>query len=388
MTEFWMVIFIVSVVSIAHTYLIYPSFMLLFFRKPRKERKFYSQAEELPSIAVLIAAFNEEKVIEQKLNSILESNYPRQKIEILVGSDASTDATDKIVAKISQSYPCIKLVRFSIRSGKIEIVNQLHSMTNAEILFLTDANVLFSKDTIYESIKFFKDDQVGIVASNIIKQAKVEEGITYQEQKYLSFENKLKAAESNAADIIMGAEGGCYAIKNNLFSRVPLKFNVDDFFITLQVIARGKKTLFNPESICFEDVHSDPSGEYMRKVRISSGNFQNLLFFRKILISFWKPLGFMFLSHKVLRWWTPFFLITALISSLLLAFDFPVFALLFFFQCLFILVSVIDNLIPINQRLIKFIAHFYLMNLALFMGFIKFTKGIQSSIWQPIKRNV
>src|SRR5688572_27942333 len=107
----------------------------------------------------------------------------------------------------------------------------------------------------------------------------------------------------------MGAEGGCHAIRNSCFSTVRLELIVDDFFITMQVLIRGKFTLFNPNAVCIEDVPSDAEGEYHRKVRISSGNFLNLFFFKRLLLRFWAPIGFTFWSHKVLRWLTPFFLI-------------------------------------------------------------------------------
>jgi cellulose synthase/poly-beta-1,6-N-acetylglucosamine synthase-like glycosyltransferase len=382
------IVFWFCLALVAHTYLIYPLWMIWRYKSPSRSIPSYERNDSLPTVAILIAAYNEEKVIEQKIRSVLLTDYPFGHIEVLVGSDASSDNTDAILKKLANEFPNIRLQLFSQRSGKINIVNQLQSMTEADILFLTDANVMFNQSTIYELVKYFKDDEVGIVASNIVKQSNVEAGITYQEKKYLSLENKLKTAESNAYGIIIGAEGGCYAIRNSLFSRVPIKFNVDDFFITMQVIARGKKTLFNPNAICFEDVDSDPSGEYRRKVRISSGNFQNLLFFRTTLYAFWKPLGFMFLSHKVLRWLTPFFLMFTLFSSILLRCQNKVYLLAMILQVLLLLTVLLDRYFGVAQKHIRFISHFYMMNLALLVGFIRFTRGIKSSIWQPVKRNV
>ena len=186
----------------------------------------------------------------------------------------------------------------------------------------------------------------------------------------------------------MGAEGGCYAIRNNLFSKVPSKFIVDDFFITMQVLNRGKLTLFNPDAICIEDVSNDTAGEYSRKVRISSGNFQNLFFFKKFLFLFWKPVSFAFWSHKVLRWLTPFFLLSSLISSAFLMNFNHDFVFIFLIQLLGLLFPLFNYIFKFQNSILKFISHFYLMNFALLEGFFKFTKGIQTSVWQPIKRNV
>lgn len=186
----------------------------------------------------------------------------------------------------------------------------------------------------------------------------------------------------------MGAEGGCYAIRNKLFKKVPANFIVDDFYITLQLLQRGHRALFEENAVCFEDVPPDEKGEYRRKVRISAGNFQNLFFFKRLLLKPFSPLGFAFWSHKVLRWSSPFFLLLALFSSAILSFNSKVFALFTALQLVLMLLPVYNRQFPLKNELLKFISHFYLMNLALLAGFVQFTKGISSSVWQPVKRDV
>lgn len=381
-------IFGISVGLILHTYLFYPLIMITFFSRNKQNVASYHKSEDLPKIALLIAAHNEGKVIREKIESVFNSEYPPSKIKVYVGSDASKDDTDTIVEDLKKKHGRLELVKFEDRVGKISIINHLQSLGDEDILIMTDANVIFTQDTIFELIKNFKDERVGMVAGNIVKVSQNDEGISVQEKKYLSLENKIKACESNAFKIIMGAEGGCYAIRNNLFSKVPLKFIVDDFFITLQVIIRGKFTLFNPNALCLEDVASDTRGEYRRKVRISSGNFQNLFFFKSILLFFWQPLSFTFWSHKVLRWLTPFFLLLSLLSTGFLSFYNPAFFGLFLLQCLGFLFPLLDHLFHFKNTTLKFISHFYLMNFALLDGFFRFVNGIQSSVWQPVERNV
>lgn len=382
------IVFFVSALLIFHTYVLYPLSMIVFFSKSKNNVLEYGEQEELPSVAVLIAAYNEEKVIREKVDSVFNTSYPLSKIKVYVGSDASSDNTEGIVEKLKQKYSNLELVKFSGRVGKISIINHLQSLGDEQILIMTDANVIFKPTTMFQLVKKFKDERVGIVAANIIKVSLNDEGISVQEKKYLSMENKIKACESNAFNLIMGAEGGCYAIRDNLFSKVPLKFIVDDFFITLQVLTRGKYTLFNPDALCLEDVPSDTAGEYKRKVRISSGNFQNLFFFKKFLFTFWKPLSIAFWSHKVLRWLTPFFLILSFISSAFLMEALPAFKVLFIIQLLGFLFPLFDRIFRFQNSILKFISHFYLMNLALLDGFIRFTQGIKTSVWQPIKRDV
>ena len=381
------IILICSSFLILHTYVFYPLFMILIYRNSNHNQLMFYSDHELPAIAILIAAHNEEKVIEKKILSVFNTNYPSSKLKVFIGSDASTDRTDHIISNLTNTYSNIEFIKFKGRVGKISIINHLQSLCDEYVLILSDANVIFKQNTIFELVKYFKDSNVGLVSANIIKESSNNDGISYQEKKYLNFENKIKASESYAFNFIMGAEGGCYAIRNNLFSKVPSNFIVDDFFITMQVLERKNYALLNNLAICIEDVTSDISSEYRRKVRISSGNFQNLFFFKHLLFDF-SSICFAFWSHKVLRWLTPFFIFICLFSSVFLIPYHKFFIWISCIQLLLLLFPLFNYFFKFNNVFLKFIAHFYLMNFALFEGFIKFIKGIKSSIWEPINRNV
>ncbi len=381
------IILICSSLLILHTYVFYPLFMILIYRNSNHNQLLFYSDHELPSIAILIAAHNEEKVIEKKILSVFNTNYPSSKLKVFIGSDASTDRTDEIISNLTNTYSSIEFIKFKGRVGKISIINHLQSLCDEPVLILSDANVIFKQDTIFELVKYFKDSNVGLVSANIIKESSNNDGISYQEKKYLNFENKIKASESYAFNFIMGAEGGCYAIRNNLFSKVPSNFIVDDFFITMQVLERKNYALLNNLAICIEDVTTDISSEYRRKVRISSGNFQNLFFFKHLLFDF-SSICFAFWSHKVLRWLTPFFIFICLFSSVFLIPYHKFFIWISCIQLVLLLFPLFNYFFKFNNVFLKFIAHFYLMNFALFEGFIKFIKGIKSSIWEPINRNV
>ena len=381
------IILICSSLLILHTYVFYPLFMILIYRNSNHNQLLFYSDDELPSIAILIAAHNEEKVIEKKILSVFNTNYPSSKLKVFIGSDASTDRTDEIISNLTNTYSNIEFIKFKGRVGKISIINHLQSLCDEPVLILSDANVIFKQNTIFELVKYFKDSNVGLVSANIIKESSNNDGISYQEKKYLNFENKIKASESFAFNFIMGAEGGCYAIRNNLFSKVPSNFIVDDFFITMQVLERKNYALLNNLAICIEDVTTDISSEYRRKVRISSGNFQNLFFFKHLLFDF-SSICFAFWSHKVLRWLTPFFIFICLFSSVFLIPYHKFFIWISCIQLLLLLFPLFNYFFKFNNVFLKFIAHFYLMNFALFEGFIKFIKGIKSSIWEPINRNV
>ncbi|MEO6304064.1 MAG: glycosyltransferase [Bacteroidia bacterium] len=388
MHSFLIIIFFSSVFLILQTYLFYPFWLIVFTSKAKKKNAQYSINDELPTVGILIAAYNEEKIIGEKILSVLKTSYPLAKIKIYVGSDASNDRTEQIINDLIKDHKNIELVKFGGRTGKANIINTLSEKANEEIFILTDANVIFKEDTIFNLIRHFKDQKYAQVCANIIKVSGSDFGIAKQEKSYIVFENKIKYAEYMRWDIVMGAEGGCYAIRKEFYAPVPRNFFMDDFYITMNVIENDKKIVFDHEANCYEDVPTQAFEEFKRKVRISIGNFQNLFRYKKLLLPFWKGSAFAFWSHKVLRWLTPFFLLLCLISSGLLAMHFQLFFILFLTQIVLMLFPVIDLIVPFKISVLKFISHFYLMNLALLKGFFMFIKGVETSIWQPTKRNI
>ncbi len=384
MLVFCFIVFFVSAYCILHTYLFYPLWMI----SRKMKSAILEEKDFTPQIAIVFAAYNEELVIEAKLKSIYDSNYPQDKIKIYIGSDSSIDSTDTIVEKFRQKYSNIFFKRFSARTGKTNIVNDLVSEVKESIMVLTDANVIFDKLLLQQLVSPLQNEKVGIVGAYIIKQSAIEEGIAKQEKAYMQLENKLKLAESNTWQLVMGVEGGCYAIKKDCFEPVPSHFQVDDFYITLSVLQKKYEVLFNDKAICYEDVPTNSQVEFKRKVRISTGNFQNLKQFKSLLFPPFSPLAFAFLSHKVLRWLTPFFLIFCFLSSLYLAICTPFFVLVFLAQLLLLIVAIIDVFVVFKIKILKYISHFYSMNLALLIGFFRFAKGVNTSIWEPTKRNV
>lgn len=372
----------ICVLGILHSYVFYPATLLLFANKKAKEVKENSTFK----IGILVAAYNEEKVIAQKVFSILNSDYPMNLVNIYIGSDASTDKTNSIVEQLTRTHSNIHLINFPGRTGKAGIINQLAEKCKDEIFILTDANVIFDKNTIKNLVKHFSDPEVHQVCSNIIKTSKTDVSIQPLEKNYLNLENKIKALESNSWQLVIGAEGGCYAIRGNKYIPVPKNYFMDDFYITMGVINNGGKVLFETEAICFEDLPSESSEEFKRKVRISIGNYQNLSSYKHLLWPPWKAVAYAFFSHKVLRWITPFLLFIIYGCSLYLALHSRIFLGLSVLQLfLFMLPLFINILNPIKPLL--FIAHFYNMNYALLKGFIMFTKGVRSSVWEPTKRN-
>jgi len=382
---FWLSIFLVF-----HTYILYPLILLItaIFHKPNQI--IYLKNEDTPSVSVIMSVYNEEKVIIQKLVSLLNSDYPKDRFEICVGSDNSSDNTNDILKEFTTNNSNIKPTYYEVRQGKANIINQLAEKANGEILILTDANVYFTKDTVYKLIKHFKNQEIDIVGGNILNTNIKNDGISFQEKTYLVNENKIKYHEGIIWGSMMGAFGGCYAIRKNKYSPVPKNYFMDDFYITMHVLSSGGKAINELDAICYEDVSNIIYEEFRRKIRISIGNFQNLSSYKKLLWPPYKGIGFSFLSHKVLRWFTPIFIIIALICNFLLVNKSVFYQILLLIQIILMVCPVIDTLlkkINIHNKILRFITHFYLMNLTLLTGLFLFLKGPSSNIWQPTKRN-
>ncbi len=377
--KFW-----ICFIALAHTYLFYPLLLklLAYFKKDVDT----NNNPSLPSLSILIAAYNEEKVIEQKLKSILNSNYPKDKIEILVGSDSSTDKTNEIV----RSFSNVKLIEFETRSGKIKIINQLKNLAAHNLLILTDANVLFDKDTLHQLCKHFNDPEIALVDSNIINTHLQKGNISKAESTYIRGEAAIKYHEGKLFGLMMGPFGGCFAVRKEHFEPVPENFLVDDFYINMKILQKGKKAISEPHALVYEDVPNDWKIEFKRKIRIAAGSYQNLKEFFPLLFKF-NLLAFCFFSHKVLRWLGPFLMIGLYVSNIALlpqelnTYSTYIYLLAFIMQNSLLLLFII-SLIGVKNLITQIAFHFITTNVALLAGFIKFITGIKSSIWKPTER--
>jgi cellulose synthase/poly-beta-1,6-N-acetylglucosamine synthase-like glycosyltransferase len=336
-----------------------------------------------------MAVYNEEKVIREKIKSVLQTRYPSNKIEFLIGSDNSTDSTNAIIQEYAAVYPQIRFTVFE-RQGKANILNRLVPMASHEILIFTDANVLFTEDLIYHLVKHFKNPVIGQVGANIINKGIRNDGISFQEKAYIQRETYMKYLEGIIWGCSIGAFGACYALRKNLFRPIPQNFLMEDFFISMHVLEKKYKAITELDAIAYEDVSNEMSEEFRRKVRISAGNFQNLSVYRHLLLTLPLQPGFSLLMHKVIRWWGPFLIILMLFTSGMLAFVNEFYRYMFIAQVASISVMFIEPQlarIGIHVRPLRFISYFCWMNVALFIGWLKYLKGVNTNVWQPTKRN-
>lgn len=393
-------LFILPLLALLYTYLWYPALLRLLARRKTEPLEFYAPADpQLPHVTLLCSLYNEEQVVAAKLAGLARLKYPSEKLAFYFGSDASTDQTNAIVSEFANCQPGFRFFPFEKRSGKPSVINQLASQAIAErgagpdhILIITDANVLLAPKSIYQLVKHFKRETVGLVDAHMQYTGLRGQGISRAEDQYISGEVLLKHHEGLVWGRMIGPFGGCYAIRSDYFSPVPSTFLVDDFYIAMRVFEQGGAAINELEALCEEPVSHLLEEEFRRKKRISAGNFQNLVRFAHLCWPPWSALAFAFLSHKVLRWLGPFLMLSMLLGTAILALMGNITGQLLFF-CTgggTIGIPLLDRVLArkrIDWQLLRKLHYFILMNIALLAGFFKFVSGIRTNIWQPTKRN-
>ncbi|MCC7302995.1 MAG: glycosyltransferase [Bacteroidia bacterium] len=377
--------------ALAHSYLVFPLAVRLL---AHYKKTAVLPEKPLPTVSVLVAAYNEASVICEKLQSVLDQDYPSEKIEILVGSDASTDSTNEQVEALSRRDARIQLKIFPQRTGKIGIINDLAALSTREILVITDANVLFEKSTLKEMLRHYADDRTGLVDTNMMHRDVGNRGIAKQEHTYIRTEVGTKNAEGKLWGCMMGPFGGCYSVRRELFSPVPPRFLVDDFYVNMKVLQKGYKCINEKNAMVFEDVSYSLKEEFRRKIRIATGNFQNMFRFSGMLFRF-DAVSFCFFSHKILRWLGPWLMLVMLFQNIYLLqvlceCTSAVYRYTLWAGAGILALPLLDlacSMVGLNIKIFRFATHFLSMNLALFIGTFRFLRGVRTSVWQPTRRH-
>ena len=378
---------ILSLSLLVYTYILYPVGMIVASLFTRKRQ--FEASEELPSVTVLIALHNEEAVVSDTLEALYRSDYPADKLEVLAGSDNSTDNTNRLLTEASEKFGSLTPILFNHRMGKPAIINKLAEMARGEIVIISDADIRVNSNTIRQLVKPFADSSTGLTEPIFRRERVKESGVALQEHTYLNYESLLKIAESEIFGFFPGVSGGFYALRKELYSPVPEHFLVDDFYISMKVATSGFHTIMARESMVYETIPTLPDLHFRRKNRIAAGNFQNLSHFARRLVMPFNRIFIPLISHKVLRWIGPFLFIILLFSNYFLLNTLFLYKLLFLIQLILIILPPLDILLSkagINLVPLRFITHFALMNVALITGFFQFVRGIKSGIWEPTKR--
>ncbi|HXF05904.1 MAG TPA: glycosyltransferase family 2 protein [Blastocatellia bacterium] len=338
-----------------------------------------------PSLSVIIAAHNEEKVIGAKLENTLSMDYPSDRLEIIVVSDGSTDRTESIVCQYEkQGVHLLSLAR----CGKVQALNQGVAVATGEILVFTDANALLDSSALRRLVANFADPEVGGVCGNQrYRQIPTGDCISQGESLYWAYDKFIKRMESRVGSIV-GADGSLYAIRRDLFVPIENPAQADDFAISMRVVTQGYRLVFEPTAVSYEEAPTSSTREFWRKVRVTNHSLRSLLD-RKEAFNPWRT-GFYaleLLSHKVLRYLVPLLLVLVLITNALLIPASRVFQLLFLGQVLFYGGALVGYWLRHRSwgrwRLFYIPFYFCLANTAAFLGLLSLLRGERITLWQP-----
>jgi len=425
MHDIWKLIFWLCLLGTVYTYFLYP-FLLkvlsgIFGRRYRHKTKSISlyQLDDnlLPTVTMVVSAYNEAEVLPDKLANCMSLDYPADKISFLIGSDGSDDDTNRILR-------CLEDERFRtwhsrIRSGKVSMLNRLLKMVTSDIVVFSDANTMFHPQAIRNLVYPFAQTDVGCVNGKLELIADASDIHACQpEGIYWRYENRLKQMES-VLGAVPSINGGIFAIRRHLYEELPEHAVTEDQVLGMRIMVRGYRCVFAQAARACESV-SSWSGELRRRIRISAGNFQSLFLVPAILNPFRgfrrrgdsgdtnahnkKLLGskascidkrltriwvsFAFISHKLLRWLVPFFLTGMLCANVLLAGE-AFYGSTLFLQGLFYICGLIGALLTKLGTLPKVLTlpkYFIAMNAAILLGLARFLMRRQQTTWAKTPR--
>ncbi len=382
----WMpVIFWILATVIFFTYAGYP--ILLYLLSFFKKKKTIKITDDLPSVCIVIAAYNEEVMMEKKLMNTFAQEYPVQLLQVIVITDGSTDAT----AAIASSFSNVLVLHEPQRKGKAAAINRAVAFAKNEIIVLTDANSFLQEGALKELIKPFADAEVGAVAGE--KKVVDLPGVAASgEGIYWKYESWLKQQETLFYTVV-GAAGELFALRKKYFTTIPEHTITDDFFLSLSVNLQQKKCVYAKQAVSIEAASLSLSDEWKRKVRIAAGGIQSLFLVSAALNPFRYPkLAFQFFSHRVLRWLfcAPAMIALFIMNWILIDKDAAVlYKVLFALQLLFYGFAFIGWLMAINRKtFFLFSIPFYIvfMHAAMLAGTFRFANGKQPVLWEKAKR--
>lgn len=281
--------------------------------KAERRRQAAILDRDLPEVAVVIAAYNEERHIHARVVNLLEQDYPADKLSIHIGSDGSRDRTAEILRSFDDTR--LKAHLFEANRGKANVLNDLRGRVSAPIVVFSDANTFFDRQAIQRLVRWFDDPAVGGVSGELRLLSNAGQN---QDSLYWRVEQALKFFEGRIG-ALLGANGAIYAVRRELWPELASTAICDDFLIGMHVSASGRRMAYDPSAWAEEDTPEQISEEHHRRLRIGVGNFQALFehpeFFTRTSVA----TRFAYISHKVLRWLTPHLLLAALLASAALA---------------------------------------------------------------------
>ncbi len=371
------IIFWVSFVLITAVYFGYPLFLIIatFFRK-----KAVHKSDLILPATLIIPAYNEEKSIREKIENSLSLDYPKDKLEIIVISDSSTDKTEDIVKEYIGRG--IKLIIQDPRKGKMAALNKAVPQAKGEIIVFSDANTMYDPHALRMLIRNFSDSNIVCVCGNSMFITKKSSSVELGFSAYMKYERFIWSMESQMRSLLV-VDGAIYAIRKGLFSPID-EVLADDFVNPLRMGAMGYGVIYEPEAKAEEKAVSNIQEEFKRKIRVTFQGYTALMYLWPLIFKSGLLRIFQYFLHKLLRWLVPFFLLSMFICSLLLI-GIDIYRYLFVGQFLFYVSAFIGYVLQkkgSKEKIFYVPFYFCLINLASVAGLFQAIKGSRGGAWE------
>ncbi|HDM8232844.1 TPA: glycosyltransferase family 2 protein [Vibrio campbellii] len=391
----WTIGFVLSALLIIYHHVGYPLVLnwLSARRKQRqtsknmgKERCYKASKADctLPTMTVIVPAYNEEQWIAEKIRNLASLDYPRDKLTIIVACDGCTDNTAEIAQNTIQEAICADTL-FIVHDhknnrGKVSLINTEMENVASEITALSDVSALVSCDSLLLASQHYQNENVGVVNATYQIMSTQNQG----EAAYWRYQSKVKLKESLIGSTI-GSHGAFYTFRTNLFTPLEPEVINDDFILPMRIVLQGYASVYEPKMLAIELEESSDDSDFKRRLRISAGNMQQFLKLKRLLLPRYRGTAFAFLSGKVLRLATPYLMIMCLTSSILLI-EHPAFQLLLTGQLAVYLVAFITYLIPVFNlfKPFKLINYMVVGHIANFVGGLSYLLGMENGRWKRV----
>ena len=368
-----------SLAIVAYVYVGFPALIwVLSTLRPRPVKK----APCEPTVSFIIAAYNEEKAIAEKLRNTLAFDYPPDRLEIFVASDGSTDRTDEIVR--TQFADRVTLVAVPGRGGKTLAQNHTVKHARGEILVFSDATTEYRSDTLRKLVQSYADPEIGCVCAWVVMGAEGEVAIHRGRAAYADYEQWLRVHQSRFASIL-GASGAAYSLRRSLYTDLPPDVT-SDFSQVVKVVEQGYRAIIEPEALAFEAGEgTDMLDELERRTRVTTRGLRGQWYVRH----FFHPLRHPWylvqtLSHRVLRWAVPLFMFVVFLANCFLL-DRPLYRAIFVLQVLFYLAAAVGYVLERSGRRVRILLvplYFCMVNLAPLLAIRSLLRGDKKVVWE------
>ncbi len=389
-TFFWIALFVIFYSYLGYGMLLFVIIKLRRFFKIGQNKP--TKANYEPEVTLFVTAFNEKDFVQKKVENSRSLDYPAEKVRQIWVTDGSDDGTPDLLRK----YDDIEVYHSPERNGKIAAMNRGMQFVDSPIVIFSDANTDLGKQSIREIVKLFARDKVGCVSGEKrIYNKSADAAAGAGEGLYWKYESQLKKWDAEWYSVV-GAAGELFAIRTDLWQEVEPDTLLDDFIISLRVAMSGYTIQYNPEAYAIESASANVKEELKRKIRISAGGLQSVWRLRSLLNVFkYGTLSFQYISHRVLRWTlTPLLLLLIIPANLMLAmeeglFSGGIYGLLFWAQMYFYVLALTGWVLErkaIRLKVLFVPYYFFIMNLSVYLGFMRYIKGNQSVKWERAKR--